>query len=145
MHETHYFRNNLCSRQGKITSPLSRHYLNSVKNIFLYIGLLKNNNSANRGHFSAHLTWRQKLINWCTVVLLLNPVKYIILYYYSIWYGMPICQSVRLWKPFFLILIYWWIKIQQRGAIMPWIRFDVKTWEISVLQFCIWFQENIRF
>ena len=54
-----------------------------------------------------------------------------------------ICDSSRQWKPFFSKFICWRIKIRQTDAILPCVRFDVKTWWISSLWFCFHFQQNL--
>ena len=91
----------------------------TVKTVFVNVFLVKNENSANRGHFAVSWNWRQNLMNRSSAVLLLIPTKSENLDNLSIWYGMPISQSVRPWKPFFLMFICWRMKIRQTRPILP--------------------------
>ena len=107
----------------KANLPISK----TVKTIFLNVYLQKNENSANRSHFAMSWIWRQNLMNRSSAVLLLIPTKSWNSDNLSIWYGMPISQSVRPCKPFFPMFICWRMKIWQTWAILPLVGLDVKT------------------
>ena len=124
----------------KANLPISK----TVKTIFLNVHLQKNENLANRSHFAMSWIWHENLMNRSSTVLLLESNKSEKLDDIFVWYGMPIFQSVRPWKPFFSMFTCWRMKNWQTGVILPWVGSDVKTWWIGVLLFCFWFQQNMK-
>ena len=67
-----------------------------VLTVFLKLYLLKNENSANKGHWAVSSISRRNLINQCTFVLFLILTKYMSIDYHFYMVKKLICQSLNL-------------------------------------------------